>query len=235
MYESIPWTSVLMWAVLLGLIPAFIASSKGHSFFLWWLFGALLFIAALPGALMLQDKQPPAPKGKKVCPYCAEWIQEAALVCRHCGRDLQEAVSSIAEEPQPRTSNASRGSLKWIGPVFAIAALGIVLANVNWSAGEPESRNSLGSQTGHLVDGQSRCVYARSSSNLRSGPGRQYSVVATAAVGERLPYEQRMAGWYRVRSTQYEGPCWIHESVVFTEREMENQRQEEEASGGQGS
>ncbi len=46
--------SFLIIAGLLGLIPAVIASKKGHSFGMWWFFGAALFIAALPMAIMLK-------------------------------------------------------------------------------------------------------------------------------------------------------------------------------------
>lgn len=44
-------------AVLLGLIPASIASGKGRSFLVWWLYGALLFIVALPMALIMKPKE----------------------------------------------------------------------------------------------------------------------------------------------------------------------------------
>ncbi|OFV89824.1 MAG: hypothetical protein A3H95_06355 [Acidobacteria bacterium RIFCSPLOWO2_02_FULL_64_15] len=30
--------------------------------------------------------------GMKTCPFCAEDVQEAAIVCKHCGRDLNRAV-----------------------------------------------------------------------------------------------------------------------------------------------
>jgi hypothetical protein len=45
--------AVLIVAALLGLIPATIASNKGYDFQLWWLFGAALFIVALPMALVM--------------------------------------------------------------------------------------------------------------------------------------------------------------------------------------
>jgi hypothetical protein len=44
---------ILIFAVLLGLIPAYLAQKKGRSFGLWWLYGALLFIVALPHALIM--------------------------------------------------------------------------------------------------------------------------------------------------------------------------------------
>ena len=41
-------------AILLGLIPAVIAHKKGYLFWLWWLYGAALFIIALPHSLSLK-------------------------------------------------------------------------------------------------------------------------------------------------------------------------------------
>jgi cytochrome c-type biogenesis protein len=41
----------------LGLIPAFIANQKGRSFFDWWVFGAGLFIIALPAALIIKPAE----------------------------------------------------------------------------------------------------------------------------------------------------------------------------------
>lgn len=48
-----PW----MWGALgLGLIPAAVARSKGsRAFFAWWAFGALLFVIALPAALLRRN------------------------------------------------------------------------------------------------------------------------------------------------------------------------------------
>jgi hypothetical protein len=80
-------------AILIGLLPAFIAQGKGKSFVSWWIYGALLFIVALPHALLLRpDAQAlesrELAQGNKRCPFCAEIIKRQARVCRFCARAL---------------------------------------------------------------------------------------------------------------------------------------------------
>ena len=84
----------LVIAVLIGLIPAFIAQSKGRSFVPWWIYGAAIFIVALPHALLLKPnqqliEQEQLLQGMQKCPFCAEIIKGDAVVCRYCGRDIK--------------------------------------------------------------------------------------------------------------------------------------------------
>ncbi len=79
---------IFIFAVLLGLIPAAIASHKGRSFALWWFYGALLFIVALPMALLMKPKvaaaQAEVPDGTKAKVradnYVPGWLVLAAFV-----------------------------------------------------------------------------------------------------------------------------------------------------------
>ena len=87
------YEGVIILAAIFGLIPGAIAQSKGHSFLLWWIFGTLLWIVAMPCALMLSRT------GEKKCPACAEFVKNDAKVCRYCTnvlpatpRDLTKAI-----------------------------------------------------------------------------------------------------------------------------------------------
>jgi len=84
--------SVLIFAALLGLIPAKIASDKGKSFGLWWFFGFMIWIVAFPLSLIIgKDEQTLAEReGTMKCPICMEWgIKKGAAVCKFCGSQIK--------------------------------------------------------------------------------------------------------------------------------------------------
>jgi hypothetical protein len=74
---------VFVLAVIIGCIPGAIAQKKGHDFLTWWIFGAALFIVALPASLMLKPKthqieepaEQPEPQGFRFGP--TEWYHAA--------------------------------------------------------------------------------------------------------------------------------------------------------------
>jgi hypothetical protein len=81
--------TTLVVIVLIGLLPAWIASRKGHNFFGWWLFGSALFIVALPIAIFIK----PDERTRQTCPWCRTTIDRQAVVCPQCGRDVAVAVA----------------------------------------------------------------------------------------------------------------------------------------------
>lgn len=96
-----PVMTLLFAAALLGLIPAFIAQSKGRSFGAWWFYGFLLFIVAIVHALVISSDNSSAlnSSNARSCPFCAEQIRRQAIKCKHCG----SAVSPISESEDDGT------------------------------------------------------------------------------------------------------------------------------------
>ncbi len=70
----------------------------------------------------------------KKCPFCAEMIQEAAIICRHCGRSLTE--NQIMHQPKNNSGLAITSFaigifclIAWFLPIcgFPISVTGLIL------------------------------------------------------------------------------------------------------------
>jgi hypothetical protein len=72
---------VALWIIVGVVIGMAAASNKGFSIIGGLIGGAMLGPLAI---LMFLCSN-----GKKRCPFCAEWIQEKAKLCPHCGKELK--------------------------------------------------------------------------------------------------------------------------------------------------
>ncbi len=107
-YFALYWINILIYCVLLGLIPAVIARNKGYDFGGWWLYGTFLFVIALPHSILLKSNKVAIERkrfeeGFRKCPFCAEFIDRNAVVCKFCGRSLpEETLKKICEEDRSK-------------------------------------------------------------------------------------------------------------------------------------
>jgi hypothetical protein len=112
-------------SIVMAVIPACIAKSKGRSFGLFLGYGLMLGPIAILHALALKGETRAAQGGQesKNCPYCAEIIKREAIVCKHCGRDLQPHQAAppaqIVDQSAP-IWHEGRGTIRFSQRTFQI-------------------------------------------------------------------------------------------------------------------
>jgi len=78
---------IFIFAIAIGLIPASIAHNKGRDFVSWWLFGTLLWIVAMPLAIIAKPALVAEvnPIAVRPCLACSGPMPRAAPRCPACG------------------------------------------------------------------------------------------------------------------------------------------------------
>ena len=130
-------TLYLLPLLLLSVIPAYIAQTKGKSFGAWYVYGLFLLPITFVHSLILG-------RDDRKCPHCAELVKLEATVCKHCGSELDSKstsdrpISKVALErykdiqskskyKQPKTYNDSLKTFFYGVVLFLIGAIAIIL------------------------------------------------------------------------------------------------------------
>ena len=132
----------------------------------------------------------------KTCPFCAEDIQDAAIVCKHCGRDLPS--TSGAEQSTRPENAASRGHQEGRGPTNTCPFCGQERKHPTMafcpSCGRDIPKDEVSPRV--VSRGAERSVpKPQKADNLKLAPGRRRIIaVVSIALGFSLTFVPDAAG-----------------------------------------
>lgn len=92
-------------ALTFGIATGVIGRSKGSSFFIWFLVGAVLPVLGLAGVILYR---PEAEEPERTCPTCGKTLKLYVQVCPRCGTDLYLPEPAEAGQPESGASSATR-------------------------------------------------------------------------------------------------------------------------------
>jgi predicted amidophosphoribosyltransferase len=87
---------MLEWALIGALIGLVAALKKGFNAAGGILGGALL--GPLAFLMFFITGISSADANRRKCPYCAEWVKNEAVVCKHCGKDLPPTPANVTRK-----------------------------------------------------------------------------------------------------------------------------------------
>lgn len=155
----------------------------------------------------------------KTCPYCAEEIQDLAVVCKHCGRDLVAVhgpAHPVAVSPGTSVKKRKRPSCLLVGCAGLIALGGIgYLGGKLMELGQRANRTVAPARD--PSDGKSILYALEDSVDVHSAPSEQAPVVRTLALADRVVSVARQGPWVRLSG---DTPQWVEGKRLGSRRPM---------------
>lgn len=135
--------------LFLSFVAGWIAKSKGRSAAGYFFFSLFLsFLLAVLVLIAVPTVKKTDYSSLRSCPFCAEQIQNAAKVCKHCGKEV-EPIQSLSMISEAQAAANYKGN-KWLtlGAVFTLSA---ILMLAIWWQGTTDSTIPTWSRISVLV------------------------------------------------------------------------------------